>query len=82
MKTLAHALQGSHGNAIQGLNKLLAEINAPRSLKALGMNENDIDRAADIAVGNTYWNHRTVERDLIREVIRRAWAGEEARTDL
>jgi len=81
MQTLADALPGSNGNAIKGLNKLLADTKAPRSLKALGMSGNDIDRAADIAVGNAYWNPRTVERDLIREVIRRAWA-EEAKADL
>lgn len=55
---------------------------APRSLKAFGMKESDIVKAADIAVSNAYWNPRNVERDLIREVIRRAWAGEDARIDL
>ncbi|USP82879.1 maleylacetate reductase [Curvularia clavata] len=82
MKMLADALLESNGNAIQGLNALLAKTEAPRSLKEFGMKESDIDRAADIAVSNAYWNPRTVERDLIREVIRRAWAGEDARTDL
>jgi hypothetical protein len=46
------------------------------------MSESDIDKAADIAVSNAYWNHRVVERDLIREIIRRAWAREDARADL
>lgn len=46
------------------------------------MKESDIVKAADIAVSNAYWNPRNVERDLIREVIRRAWAGEDARIDL
>ncbi|CAI6299778.1 unnamed protein product [Periconia digitata] len=82
MKMLADALPESNGDAIVGLNKLLAKTNAPRSLKAFGMKESDIDKAADIAVGNAYWNPRAIERDLIREVIRRAWAGEDARIDL
>ncbi|PVI05546.1 maleylacetate reductase [Periconia macrospinosa] len=82
MKMLADALPESNGDPIQGLNTLLAKTNAPRSLKAFGMKEEDIDKAADIAVSNAYWNPRSVERDLIREVIRRAWAGEDARTDL
>lgn len=82
MKILADALPDSDGDAILGLNRLLAETKAPRSLRALGMNESDIDKAADSAVSNAYWNPRIVERDLIREVIRRAWAGEDARSDL
>jgi alcohol dehydrogenase class IV len=82
MEMLAHALPESNGDAVQGLNALLAKTKAPRSLKAFGMSESDIDKAADIAVSNAYWNPRVVERDLIREIIRRAWAGEDARTDL
>lgn len=82
MKLLADALPDSDGDAIRGLNSLLAKTNAPRSLKDFGMKESDIDKAADIAVSNAYWNPREIERDLIRELIRRAWAGEDARPDL
>jgi hypothetical protein len=74
MKMLASALPESNGDAIQGLNTLLAKTNAPRSLKAFGMSESVIDKAADIAVRNVYWNHRVVEGDLIKEIIRRARA--------
>jgi alcohol dehydrogenase class IV len=63
MKMLVSALPESNGDAIQGLNTLLAKTNAPRSLKAFGMSESDIDKAADIAVSNAYWNHRVVERE-------------------
>ncbi|KAJ3536231.1 hypothetical protein NM208_g6817 [Fusarium decemcellulare] len=82
MKQLAEALPGSDGDAVRGLNNLLSEIKVERSLKALGMKESDIDKAADIAVSKPYWNPRPVERTAIRELIRRAWAGEEARSDL
>jgi alcohol dehydrogenase class IV len=82
IKMLASALPESNGDAIQGLNTLLAKTIALRSLKAFSMSESDIDKAADIAVSNAYWNHRVVERDLIREIIRRAWAREDARADL
>ncbi|KAH7160433.1 hypothetical protein B0J13DRAFT_644063 [Dactylonectria estremocensis] len=82
MKRLAEALPESDGDAIKGLNILLAKIKVERSLKALGMNEIDIDRAADVAISKPYWNPREIERTAIREVIRRAWAGEEARADL
>jgi alcohol dehydrogenase class IV len=82
MKLLAEALANSNGDAIQGLNVLLEKLEAPKSLRSLGMREEDIDKAADIAVAKAYWNPRKIERDLIREVIRRAWAGENARSDL
>jgi alcohol dehydrogenase class IV len=82
MRMLAYALPKSNGDAIQGLDKLLAKTNTPRSLKAFGMSESDIDKAADITVNNACWSPGVVERDLIREIIRRAWAGEDARADL
>ncbi|KAI8656168.1 Fe-ADH domain-containing protein [Fusarium keratoplasticum] len=82
MKLLAGALPESNGDAIKGLNVLLGKIKVERSLKALGMKESDVDKAADIAISKPYWNPREVERMAIREVIRRAWAGEDARADL
>lgn len=82
MKKLAEVLPGSDGDAIKGLNVLLAKLKVKRGLKEYGMKEEDIDRAAEIAVGNPYWNPRAVEKEPIRELIRRAWAGEDARADL
>ncbi|EON62553.1 maleylacetate reductase [Coniosporium apollinis CBS 100218] len=82
MKKLAEALPGSEGDAVRGLNVLLERLKVKRGLKELGMREEDVDKAAEIAVGNLYWNPRSVEKELVREVLRRAWAGEEARADL
>ncbi|OTB09314.1 hypothetical protein M426DRAFT_315884 [Hypoxylon sp. CI-4A] len=82
MEALAAVLPGSEGDATKGLNILLNKLKVKRGLKALGMQESDIDKAADIAVSNPYWNPRPIERGPIRELIRRAWAGEEARADL
>jgi alcohol dehydrogenase class IV len=48
---------------------------APTSLQQLGMSESDLDRAADIAVSNPYWNPRPVERTAIRALLQRAWEG-------
>jgi len=50
-------------------------LGAPISLRQLGMPEGGIDRAADLAVQNPYWNPRPIERDAIRALIARAWAG-------
>lgn len=82
MEKLAGALPGSEGDAIKGLNVLLGKLGVKRGLKEFGMKEEDIDKAADIAVGNPYWNPREVAREPIRELIRRVWAGEAARADL
>ncbi|KAH6999136.1 hypothetical protein BKA56DRAFT_569214 [Ilyonectria sp. MPI-CAGE-AT-0026] len=82
MRALASVLPESNGDAVAGLNVLLTKLKVQRGLKALGMKESDIDKAADIAVSKPYWNPRDIEREAIRELIRRAWAGEEARSDL
>lgn len=82
MVRLAEALPGSRGDAIRALDTLLAELGVKRGLKELGMKEEDVDRAAEVAVSDPYWNPRAVEKEKVREVIRRCWAGEEARADL
>lgn len=76
---LADALPGSEGDPVRGLNVLLRELGVKRALRDFGMKEGDMERAAEIAVGNPYWNPRSVEKEGIRELIRRAWAGEDAR---
>jgi alcohol dehydrogenase class IV len=82
MKKIAEALPGSDGDAIKGLNLLLEKLQVKRGLKDFGFKEEDVDKAAQIAVANPYWNPRPVEVGPIRELLRRAWAGEEARADL
>ncbi|KAH8654211.1 maleylacetate reductase [Ilyonectria robusta] len=81
-KDLADVLPSAGGDAIKGLNSLLDRLGVKRALKEYGMKEDDIDKAAAIAMKNQYANPRTVEQEKIRELIRRAWAGESARTDL
>jgi maleylacetate reductase len=40
------------------------------------MKEHDIERAADLAVQNPYWNPRPIDRSAIRDLIANAWAGD------
>jgi hypothetical protein len=40
------------------------------------MPESGIDKAAELAVTNAYWNPRPLERGAIRDLIARAWAGQ------
>lgn len=82
MKQLAMILPGSEGDALNGLNLLLEKLQAPGALRDLGMEESDIDKAVDLAMGNQYPNPRALEKEPLRELIRRAWAGEPANANL
>ncbi len=59
-----------------GLWDFACAIGAPLALRDLGFREVDLDQAADIALKNPYWNPQPVERDAIRALLGRAWAGE------
>jgi alcohol dehydrogenase class IV len=63
-------------NAAQGLFDLARGLGARLALRDLGMPRDGIERAADIAVKNAYWNPRELKRDAIRDLIARAWDGE------
>ncbi|DAA74916.1 TPA_exp: Uncharacterized protein A8136_2334 [Trichophyton benhamiae CBS 112371] len=82
MATLAELLPSSQGDAIRGLNVLMQKLRVKRGAREFGMKEEDIDKAAEIAMKNVYYNPREVKKDAIRELLRRVWAGEEARADL
>jgi maleylacetate reductase len=71
---VSEALGG--GTPAAGLHALALRIGAPGSLRALGLAEADLDRAAEIAAENPYWNPRPVERASIRRLLGAAWAGE------
>ena len=64
------------GDPARGLHDLARKLAIPLSLSEIGMPENGIDQAADLAVKNPYWNPRPVEQDAIRELIARAWRGD------
>jgi len=48
---------------------------APYSLRLLGLAEADIDKAAELAVANPYWNPEPIEPEGIRTLLRNAWEG-------
>ncbi|MDX1404611.1 MAG: maleylacetate reductase [Woeseiaceae bacterium] len=73
MEKVANAL--GKASAPQGLFELGKAVKATMALRDLGLREADLDRAAELAVQNPYWNPRLVERDAIRELLGRAWAG-------
>jgi maleylacetate reductase len=75
---IARALGGHDGTS--ALVNLAERLGSPRSLKSLGMPESGIDRAADLAVQNPYWNPRPIERTAVRALIAAAWAGDTPKT--
>ena len=65
-------------SAAAGLFDLAANNGAPVALREIGMKESDLDRAADIAVSNPYWNPRPIvlaQRGEIRQLLQRAYEG-------
>lgn len=59
----------------QALYDLGHAVGAPMSLAALGMPEDGIGRAVDLALENPYWNPRPLDRDGLTTLISRAHAG-------
>lgn len=74
MQQIADAL-GSDSASL-GLYDLGHAVNAKMALRDLGLQESDLDCAAELAVQNPYWNPRPIERDAIRELLQRAWVGD------
>jgi alcohol dehydrogenase class IV len=73
MARIARALGTSE--AAQGLHDLGARHGAPTSLRAIGMPDSGLDRAADLAVTTPYPNPRPLERAALRALLQRAFNG-------
>lgn len=63
-------------NAGLALHDFARQAGAPLALSALGLQEGDLDRAAELATEKPYPNPRPVERDAVRGMLQAAWAGE------
>ena len=79
MRRIERALGATgRASAAAGLFDLAHTNGAPVALKDIGMNEADLDRAAEIAVSNPYWNPRpfgAAQRGEIRDLLQRAYEG-------
>ena len=73
MRRIARALGGKE--PATGLYDLAAAIGAPLALKEIGLREQDLDQAAEIATRNPYYNPRPVSRDGIRRLLEDAFHG-------
>lgn len=78
MARLARALGVADPAA--GLHQLALRIGAPVALKDLGMPQQGIARAAQLALANPYWNPRPLELAGITRLIEDAWNGRPSRS--
>jgi len=73
MSRLARALNTEDGPG--ALHDLAKAIGAKLALKDIGMAEQDLDRAADLATQNPYYNPRPVTREGVRALLEDAYHG-------
>jgi maleylacetate reductase len=73
MKRIARALGRS--DAAEGLYELEVSLGTPTKLSEIGMRYEDLDRAADLASQNPYYNPRPITRDGIRALLEAAFLG-------
>jgi alcohol dehydrogenase class IV len=73
MARIASALGATDGP--QGVFDLAAGLGAPTSLRAIGMPEQGLDRAADLAATTPYPNPRPLDRAALRALLQRAFDG-------
>ncbi|RFU49106.1 maleylacetate reductase [Paraburkholderia sp. DHOC27] len=73
MQRIARALGAT--DAAVGMYEFGKAIGAPLSLKEIGMREDDLERAAEIASANPYWNPQPVDGARIRSLLQDAFDG-------
>ena len=73
MQRVERAIGAPH--AAQGLYDLTKSLGAPLALKDIGMKEDDLDRAAELATQSPYFNPRPIDRASIRMLLDDAYFG-------
>lgn len=77
MQAIGRALNVSPEKAPSAIYQLSKKLPGPMSLKELGMTEVDIEKAAELASLNPYYNPRPVVKDDIRQILDMAFYGVE-----
>jgi maleylacetate reductase len=73
MQRIAAALNAA--SAPQAVHALALANGAPVALKQVGMREQDLDRACELALQNAYANPRPVEARALRQLLQDAFDG-------
>lgn len=60
----------------RALYDFAVELGAPLALRDLGLTEDDLDRAAELATQKPYPNPQPVTKDDVRALLQAAWVGE------
>jgi len=74
MRRISRAL-GDVKDAAAALYELARSLNAPRALKDIGLQAGDLDRAAQLATQNPYYNPQPVTREGVRTLLEQAFHG-------
>jgi len=64
-----------NSNAADGIFDLMIQLDAPLSLKEIGMRHDDLDRAASLVMEAPYYNPRPVTRESILGLLNDAFFG-------
>jgi alcohol dehydrogenase class IV len=78
MDRVARALGAA--SAAQGLFDLAKSLGAPMGLREIGMPDNGLDLAAELAIASPYWNPRPIHRAGIRALLDDAFYGRRPRS--
>lgn len=70
---------GTEDSAADGLQELAIDVGAPTRLAEIGMREEWLDRAAELAVANPYWTPVTLDKQAIRVLLGHAFRGDRPR---
>lgn len=73
MERLSRALISP--NPSEALYDLAESLGAPRALKDIGLPEEGVDQAVQLALADDAWNPRPLEEAPLRELLQRAWSG-------
>jgi maleylacetate reductase len=73
MQRIARALDAD--DAAVGMYEFARRVGAPLALKEVGMQQQDLDRAAEIASANPYWNPQPIDRAKLRVLLQDAFDG-------
>ncbi|MCG3742789.1 maleylacetate reductase [Vibrio cincinnatiensis] len=75
MAAIGRALNVVPEKSAAALYELAKQIGAPIALKDIGMLESDLDKAAEIATKNPYYNPRPADYSAVRELLEKAYWG-------
>ena len=75
VKAISRALGSAENDAAGSLYDLASSLGVPTSLAEIGMKKEDLDKAAELAVQNPYYNPRPIDKESIRQLLDYAYAG-------